>query len=299
MSRPPSFAAYMERCLHDPETGYYGAGKVAFGLDAHYWTYPQRMRPVFGWMVAELARELLTLLDTDDHDEPLTLLELGAGEGQLGADILAHVERQRGQPRWAKLGDRLRYVSGELSPALRTRQRERLGPHLASERALVETIDARQLAWESGFRGLVFANELLDALPVERLRIHGPGSMSRIHVAGQPGALREVEYPLGAELGAALDDYLATLAALIAELDAAGRLPVELHWPPGLPSFVEGLAGLLDGPGCRGLALLIDYGGTSRHVLDPASRAPHFRVYGSDPSEPTSTVPTTPPGTMT
>jgi len=46
----PSFAAFADRCLYDPDTGYYSTGEVRFGFDGHFWTYPQRMSPLFGWL---------------------------------------------------------------------------------------------------------------------------------------------------------------------------------------------------------------------------------------------------------
>jgi hypothetical protein len=87
----PSFAAFADRCLYDPDTGYYSTGEVRFGFDGHFWTYPQRMSPLFGWMIAESVR---TIVDEWTWDgrladvDPLTILELGGGgapPGRLGS----------------------------------------------------------------------------------------------------------------------------------------------------------------------------------------------------------------------
>src|SRR5688572_9471960 len=59
-ARFPSFAEYMKSCLYDPNRGYYSTGRVRFGCDGHFWTFPQRMSPIFGALLAEAIRPLLT-----------------------------------------------------------------------------------------------------------------------------------------------------------------------------------------------------------------------------------------------
>ena len=74
--------------------GYYSTGEVRFGTDGHFWTYPQRMSPLFGAMVAESIRTIVdewTWAGLLDDVDPLTILELGGGEGRLAGDVLDHV----------------------------------------------------------------------------------------------------------------------------------------------------------------------------------------------------------------
>jgi SAM-dependent MidA family methyltransferase len=337
----PGFAAYMARCLYDPDFGYYSSGNVRFGSEGHFLTHPIRLHPLFGAMVAETVRPLLAALARDvPADLPLTILELGAGDGTLAADTMDHVRRHARSRRWRAVADRLRYVIGERSPALREVQAARLAEAVRSGRAEVREMDALSLYWEGPFSGIVVANELLDVAPCERLRIVGPGpEVQRIHVvplipdpeatglppghlAGVPHCLatraRPGERAVDAEglwtlLGSGrssavrieelavplrvgwlddegcpgpvpqdLDGYIEALGPLVADLAAFGLLPVDLHWAPGFCGFLSRLSGLLRGEGRRGAALLIDYGGTSRHVLDPKAGAPHLRVFGPD-----------------
>ena len=75
-------------------TGYYSTGEVRFGTDGHFWTYPERMSPLFGAMVAESMRTIFdewTWAGLLDDVDPLTILELGGGEGRLALDVLDHV----------------------------------------------------------------------------------------------------------------------------------------------------------------------------------------------------------------
>ena len=305
-----SFYEYMGRCLYDPEHGYYASGAVTFGKGEHFWTYPQRLRPLFGWMVAEAARALFTRLVESGkvpNDAPLTLLELGAGNGDLAHDALQYIVEHEQSAPWAPLRGRVRYVVGELSAALRVRQCEKLQPFIASGRAEVRALDARELSWDGPFYGVLVANELIDAFPCELLQVAAVDRVERTCVRAVRGGaeldgdelwaalkegvgddeirLSETTEPLSAWPGGVPDslvEYLRTLAPLIHDLDACGLLPVELCWAPDLPNFVHHVAKLLTGDGSVGAALFIDYGGTSRHVLDPRSSAPHLRVYGPD-----------------
>jgi SAM-dependent MidA family methyltransferase len=274
---------------------------VEFGGEPHFWTYPRLLSPIFGWALAERIRETaacwteLGLLSAADS---FTILELGGGDGCLARDVLDYVVAHALEPEWRQLAGRLEYVIGELSPSLRIRQEFCLQRHIDAGRARVFDCDARNLSWPGSFKGLVFCNELIDALPVERLRVHGADqAVSRVHVEQIPqGSNRSIAeeslVPLSAgwmnEDGAAeepptpLLEYLHSLRPLITDLDACELLPVDLYWPPSLSEFIRRLSELLTQAGNVGAVLLVDYGGTSRHVLDPRSLGPHLRVYGAD-----------------
>ncbi|MBN1848978.1 MAG: SAM-dependent methyltransferase [Deltaproteobacteria bacterium] len=345
----PSFAQYMSRCLFDPAFGYYSTGKVAFGSDKHFFTYPSEMRPVFGWMLAENALFLLKALlgrKAMPPGAPLTIMELGGGEGLLAKDVLDYISDKAMTARWRSIANKIQYVLIEKSPSLRERQEKCLKEYIRSNRARVIEADASHLKWKGCFYGIVFANELMDAFPCERIRIFDSGlHCSRVHVVPflkqkisgvAPGSFpqyfqpfvdkgyipmdsnslwsyivnsyghkttiydlkklnfKELEVPIS--LGWINDDgdpdsppgdlmgYFEVIRPLVSDLEACGLLPADLLWSPILPRFVRSLSKLFHGKDRCGVALFIDYGGTSRHVLDPRSFGPHFRVYGDDES---------------
>lgn len=340
----PSFAEYVDRCLYDPSFGYYSTGKVELSPGGHFGTYPQLLRPMFGHILAEAARELFDALETTaavPEDATFTILELGGGDGTLAEQTLDYVASRADRPRWRPIADRFQYVVGEMSPALRDRQRDKIESHARAGRAAVRPIDARDIDWDGAFYGLVVANELVDVFPCERLRLYGPERTARVHVvpivassvaseygletagvafadqlaqcevaltgesfwtllaAGSEDVIEgirfaELEVPLSmgwldddgiaATPPAAIETYLASMDALLGDLRTCGRLPVDLHASPALPEFVTGLADLLTGPNRAGGALLIDYGGPTRYVLDPEASGAHVRVYGPETS---------------
>jgi SAM-dependent MidA family methyltransferase len=151
------FDRYMELALYAPGLGYYTAGARKFGAEGDFVTAPE-ISPVFGRCLARQAEQVLRELDGGD------LLEFGAGTGRLAADMLAELESLGSLPE--------HYFILELSPELQQRQRQTISecvPQLAQRVVWLQELSP------AGFRGLVVANELLDAMPVHRFRVQPEG----------------------------------------------------------------------------------------------------------------------------
>jgi SAM-dependent MidA family methyltransferase len=160
-----SFARFMELALYAPGLGYYAAGQHKFGALGDFITAPE-MGSLFARCLARPCRSILAQLGGGD------ILETGAGSGALAADLLLELEALDRLPE--------RYLILELSNELRDRQAETLrrkAPHLLKHIRWLDTLPG-------GFRGVVLANELLDAMPVERFRITQDG-VRQFHVAWQ------------------------------------------------------------------------------------------------------------------
>ena len=82
--------------LFHPTLGYYSSGRVSFTQD--YRTFPDALSPYFGQMVAAAhfrhvagdAESRNARLD----EEPFTIAEFGAGDGELAESILNYVDRR-------------------------------------------------------------------------------------------------------------------------------------------------------------------------------------------------------------
>ncbi len=219
------FSEYMEICLYARGLGYYTAGCAKFGPEGDFVTAPE-ISSLFGRCVARQFEEVLGLLGGGE------ILEIGGGTGAFAESCLAELARRDATP--------LRYRILETSPDLRDRQRRRLAP------LGVEWPDSLP---EDPFDGIVFANEVADALPVERFRLSAEGVVS-MQVAVDRGALRWVPRPAGRTLR---DHVRAVEDRLGRPLGATGY---ESEWCPSLGSWLEGIAGPLR----RGLVLVFDYG---------------------------------------
>lgn len=147
---PLSFARFMERALYDPEHGYYEAGSRPVGRSGDFYTSVS-VGPLFGRL---MAARLAGWLEPYGSSAPL-LIEAGAHDGQLARDILAAWPPRFAPPRYCIL---------EPSPRRRRRQRELLAscPHPVQWLA-----DWSELP-PAGIRGVIFSNELLDAMPIHR-----------------------------------------------------------------------------------------------------------------------------------
>jgi SAM-dependent MidA family methyltransferase len=150
------FDRFMELALYAPGLGYYTAGARKFGEAGDFITAPESS-PLFGRC---LARQCLQVLGELGGGE---LLEFGAGSGALAVELLLELEQLGRLPE--------RYLILEVSPELRRRQREIIGQRVPVLAGRVHWIDDLP---GPGFRGVVIANELLDAMPVHRFRLeHG------------------------------------------------------------------------------------------------------------------------------
>ena len=142
-----SFAEYMELVLYAPGLGYYSSGTSKFGDSGDFVTAPE-ISALFGQTLARQAEQILNLLERAD------ILEFGAGSGKLALDILLELEKQKCLPN--------QYFILELSADLRQRQQtlfENRAPHLLP---LLHWLDELP----TQFNGFIFANEVLDAMPV-------------------------------------------------------------------------------------------------------------------------------------
>jgi len=231
-----SFAAYMDLALYAPGLGYYSAGSRKFGAAGDFVTAPE-LSPYFAASLARVADETLAACGGGE------VLEIGAGTGRMAADMLTAMRRPPS-----------RYRILEVSAQLRERQRRTLAdraPRLADR---VEWLDQ----WPAEpVTGLVLANEVLDALPVERFVVE-QGRVHALGVAAAPGGFCWASRPAPPAMLARVGDIAASL----------GR-----DWPPAyvseycpmLPGWIRGLGEALG----HGLALLIDYGLPRREFYHP------------------------------
>jgi SAM-dependent MidA family methyltransferase len=139
------FDVFMNAALYTPNLGYYTAtrpvGSPASGAD--FITAPE-ISCLFGYTLAQ------AILPCFADDLPLNILECGAGTGQLAKDILDAFNHLNVTVK--------QYDIVELSSSLRIQQQA-----LLINYPCVRWLDKLPQA----FSGVVLANELLDALPVQ------------------------------------------------------------------------------------------------------------------------------------
>ena len=218
------FARFMELALYAPGLGYYSAGHTKFGATGDFVTAPE-LGPVFAQCVARQCAQILGELRGGE------ILEAGAGSGAFAVQLLLELERLGQLPE--------RYLILEISSALRARQQTLLtakAPHL------LERVQWLNHLPPAGFRGIVFGNELLDALPVERFRVHAQGCAS-LAIGWEEDRFAWRELPASEAVG-----------ARIAPLGLPEGYESEIGF--AAEGWVRSVADILD----QGVLLLVDYG---------------------------------------
>lgn len=156
-----SFSRFMELALYAPQLGYYSAGSVQFGPTGDFATAPE-IGQLYAATWAQCFIDLWPQLN-----EPADFLELGAGSGRFAKILLEAFAQSDIMPR--------QYLILEPSLALRHRQRTLLMQQLDAQ--LMKRVVWIEQAPHRSWQGIVFANEVIDALPVTRFYIHN----QRIH----------------------------------------------------------------------------------------------------------------------
>ncbi len=226
------FDRFMRMALYEPGLGYYTSGLRKFGAQGDFITAPE-VSPLFGRCLANFCQRALSSVDDGK------ILEFGAGSGRMAADILQELDERNALPS--------HYLIVELSAELQQRQYQTLQacvPHLLERVQWLHTLP------EAGFRGIVLANELLDAMPVQRFSCDESG-ISELGVTWSADETRFVLQALDAseELGAAVDHV---------------QQSVGYTFPPGYHSelslaqraWLRSVGDILE----QGVVLLIDYG---------------------------------------
>lgn len=221
------FLEYMHQALYAPALGYYRAGNEKFGAAGDFITAPD-LSPLFSHVLGNQVAETLAAIGGD------TVLELGAGSGRLALDMLRRLREL----------DRLpdRYLVLELSGELAARQQALLTeePDIAARVEWIERLPERPVT------GVVLANEVADALPVECFTRTDSGVVRRGVTWREDGF---------AWCDLSPEAPMQTLVETLATRYHWGS-PYLSEYCPSLGGWIKTLSGILG----RGLVLMFDYG---------------------------------------
>lgn len=230
------FERFMDLVLYAPGLGYYAAGAHKLGAGGDFVTAPE-VSPVFGRCLAEECGRVLTALGGGD------VMEIGAGTGALAETLLTSLAATGSLP--------LRYRILDTSPDLRERQRDRLQGLPEALRSRVVWLDRPP---HEAWTGVIVANEVLDALPVARVRGSAGGPLE-LGVTWDADRLTEGARPASTELKALLDERGIGLA----EGQEADVCPT-----------LQGWLSAVTGTWAAGVAFFVDYGDSRRNLYTPA-----------------------------
>jgi SAM-dependent MidA family methyltransferase len=235
---PLTVAAFMEFALYDQTFGYYARAAQRSGRAGDFFTSVD-VGALFGELLAAQLAEMFHILHASDCDlqpSDFDLVEAGAGNGRLSADILRAL-----RDRHPALYPHVRLHLIEASAAAREAQRETLGDvrdRLSSASGLLP----------DSFEGVLVANELLDAFPVHQVVMREDG-LKETYVAA---ARRTIEGPPSTP---ELEGYLDRLGV---RLEPGWRVEINLRAVDWIRDAAQRLT--------RGFIILIDYGNEAREL---------------------------------
>jgi len=238
-----TFCDYMAACLYEPGLGYYTSPGRKVGTAGDFYT-SITVHAAFGRVV---AREIACMWRSLGQPAGFTLVEVGAGHGRLACDIMDYLAER--EPDCYSASSLLLV---EQEPTLAGAQADLLVAHAAK----LSWRSPDQLA-ELRFSGVLYSNELLDAMPVHRVVMTAEG-LREVYVTLQDGQLAEqLDQPSTPHL----EQYLARygtplLVGQEAEVSLSG-----LAW-------LETVAAALE----QGFLLTVDYGFPKEELYTPRRR---------------------------
>lgn len=248
---PLDLPAYLQLALYHPQLGYYPRATV--GRHGDFFTSVS-VGPLFGRLLAgRFHRWWLA----NGRPSPWRITEVGAHDGSLAIDVLTGIQQLDPHALAA-----VRYAIPEPLPSLAAIQQEKLTakfPGVAEPAATLDELAARPLP------GVLFANELIDALPFHLVRRHHGQWLERFVTVDANGALAWHDAPTATP---AVAGFLATLGDSFPD---GYTTEVRLATRTLLAKFTATLG--------HGLVCLIDYGFPQRDYYHPARTHGTLRTF--------------------
>ncbi len=230
---PMPFSRFMERCLYAPGLGYYSAGRTKFGAAGDFVTSPE-LGSLFAQCIADALIPCLRELGADAE-----FCELGGGSGAFAEAAMLAFAEANVLPR--------RYRILEPSADLRERQRDRLRAALSTD--LFARVDWLDRPAEQDWRGVLFANEVIDALPATRFTIRDGEVFEEHVIVDEGGKFSRTDRPADSLVSSAVRHLERDLGASFGEGYRSEILPQ-------LPYWMQAVLGSLQ----AGIAMFVDYG---------------------------------------
>ena len=271
-----TFAEYMDWVLYQPQHGYYAARDSVIGPRGDFITSPH-LGHDFGELLAEQLADMWVVLG---RPTPFALVEMGAGQGLVAADVLGYLQEKH-----PDCFQGVEYTIVEKSAALVNDQKQRLQPWLEKGVALqwrsLDQIPPNSIV------GCLFSNELVDAFPVHQVVLTEAG-LQEVYVARpesnqveesreakttadlQPFGLKEV---LGRLSTPKLTEYFECVGIdlQIGAYPSGYRTEVNLAAFDWLKTVIQRLQ--------RGYLLTIDYGYPAQRYYNPSRSQGTLQCY--------------------
>ncbi len=181
-----TFAEYMDLVLYHPEYGYYNSPHRDIGKKGDFFT-SVALGKDFGELLGIQLQEMWQNLG---YPQLFTVVEMGAGNGDLARDILTYWETNN-----PKIIENLQYIIIEKSLSLQQLQQAKL-------QQFEQKVDIKWQSWEyildDSLVGCCFSNELIDAFPVHRVVVNDQ-KLQEIYLTIEDNGIKEIQDEVSTE----------------------------------------------------------------------------------------------------
>ncbi len=269
-----SFYKYMDLVLNDPENGFYSTGRLNIGKDGDFCTSPSLGNDFASLLAIQVVDWFLDLKKLSPESELFSLVEIGPGEGTLSRDLIVAIAEIE-----PALISKIELVLIELNAGLRKRQEKVVKNYkgINCRWCNIEDLILRPVT------GVVIANEVLDAFPVERL-VFTENNVYRQGVSwkklNDEYFLEFVDLNPTSEIIKFLQNANSLLNIEFPPKGIFNRWITE--WHCDLPSWFRKLSKIL----INGSLLVVDYAMESRRYYNPARNDGTLIAYRNQKANP-------------
>ncbi|WNS74286.1 SAM-dependent methyltransferase [Bacillus sp. DTU_2020_1000418_1_SI_GHA_SEK_038] len=238
-----TYADYIEMALYHPEFGYYMRDKEKIGRTGDFIT-TSNISDIYGRSIAKWYFKQMTQLKLAP-----AICEIGAGTGRFAKAFIDEWNHLSSVP--------IHYYILEASPYHRKVQQDVLDFNDYVKQ--IESLDEI-----NPFEGLIFSNELYDALPVHVVENHS-GQLMELMVGLNDDQFVEIAVPLENEK--------------IMNFIKSSGLKLKNNQRIEIPLLMEEIIGSIATALSKGLVLTVDYGYTNEEWLEQGRRDGSLRGY--------------------
>ncbi len=155
-----SFSKFMKWALNDPINGAYASGKLHIGVEGDFVTSPSLGPEFCDLLCVQIADWIKDLSKNISSNSVISIVDIGPGEGDLAFYLISSLKN-----RFPHLLSNIEFILVEINEGMKKRQKSRL--------SCFSNISIRWTTFENlsndPVNGILIANEILDALPVDRI----------------------------------------------------------------------------------------------------------------------------------
>ncbi|WP_257345823.1 class I SAM-dependent methyltransferase [Pseudalkalibacillus decolorationis] len=246
-----SYAEFIETALYDPVRGYYRRKSDKIGSSGDFYT-SSSVHPVFAWVFADYFYDYLTRCNA-----PYMICELGGGSGSFAKEVLSHLKLKH-----PEFYNELHYLYVDVSEDHLAKAQDQLASFQCV--SFYQSTDKLKSA-QGTINGVVFSNELLDAMPVHVVEKR-EGVINEVRVSIK--STEKLEEVIVHKVQPEIEEWLNWSGLNIQE---GNRIEVPLK----MNEWVDEMSALIE----SGLLVTVDYGYSNAEWQEPSHRKGSLRGY--------------------